>query len=68
VSPRLPPFESRSKYDLVALCERLLADDPGAVEGCVAFLEAETVRMWHGRPRAVMARRLKHRPLSAPQR
>jgi hypothetical protein len=68
VPARDPRFESRSKYDLVALCDRLLADDPDAVEECVAFLEAETARMWHGRARAVMARRLKHRPLSACQR
>ena len=67
MSARVPPFESRSKYDLCALCDRLLANDPDAVEECVAFLEAETVRMWHGRARAVMARRLKHRPLSESQ-
>jgi hypothetical protein len=68
VSARIPPFESRSKYDLRALCDRLLTDDPDAVEECVGFLEAETVRMWHGRARAVIARRLKHRTLSGSQR
>lgn len=68
MAARFPPFESRSKCDLVALCGRLLAGDPDAVAECVAFLEAETVRLWHGRARAVMARRLKHRPLSAAQR
>jgi len=67
VSARVPPFESRWKYDLIALCDRLLADDPDAVEECVAFLEAETFGLWHGRARAVMARRLKHRPLSKSQ-
>ena len=67
MTARVPPFESRSKYDLIALCDRLLADDPDAVEECVAFLEAETVRMWHGRARALMGRRLKHRPLSESQ-
>jgi hypothetical protein len=68
VAARYPPFETRSKYDLRALCDRLLADDPAAVEECLAFLEAETFRVWHGRARAVMARRLKHHPLSAAQR
>jgi hypothetical protein len=68
VPARIPPFESRSKYDLRVLCDRLLTDDAAAVEECVEFLEAETVRMWHGRARAVMARRLKHRTLSGSQR
>ncbi|CAN5320618.1 hypothetical protein BH10PLA2_BH10PLA2_02910 [soil metagenome] len=69
VTTRDPDFLSRSKYDLIALCDRLLVvDDTEAVEECVAFLEAETVRMWHGRARALMARRLKRRPLSVSQR
>jgi hypothetical protein len=68
VANRRHDFESRSKQALRALCDRLLADDPEAVEECVAFLEAETVRVWHGRARAVMARRLKHHPLTTSQR
>jgi hypothetical protein len=67
VTHRVPPFDSRSKCDLRALCDRLLADDPEALEECVSFFEAETFGLWHGRARALMARRLKHRPLSASQ-
>ena len=52
-----PDFGSCSKFELRALCDRLPSDDPEAVEACVAFLEAETVGLWHGRARAVIGRR-----------
>jgi len=60
-------FESLDKGELIALCDRLLTDDSDAVEECVAFIEAETMGLWHGRARAMMARRLKHCRLSQPQ-
>ena len=61
-------FESLDKIALRALCDRLLTDDSDAVEECIAFIEAETLGVWHGRARAMMARRLKHCRLSQPQR
>ena len=61
-------FEFLDKLELHALCDRLLAGDSDAIEECVAFIEAETMGVWHGRARAMMARRLKHCPLSQPQR
>lgn len=61
------PFESLNKTKLHALCDRLLACDFGAVEECIAFLEAETSGNWHGRARAMMSRRLKHCHLSQQQ-
>lgn len=67
MSPATPHFESLAKQELHALCDRLLACDPGAIEECAAFLEAETFGLWHGRARAMMARRLKHCPLSEGQ-
>jgi hypothetical protein len=60
-------FESLDKRELIALCDRLLTDDSDAVEECVAFIEVETMGLWHGRARAMMARRLKHCRLSQPQ-
>ena len=36
-------FESLDKGELIALCDRLLMDDAGAVEECIAFIEAETM-------------------------
>lgn len=65
---RSSTFESWSKWDLIALCDRLLEDDPSAVEECVAFMELETLGLWHGRARAVMSRRLKHCTLTSSQR
>jgi hypothetical protein len=59
-------FESLDKAQLHALCDRLLTDDSDAVEECVAFIEAETLGRWHGRARAMMARRFKHCRLSQP--
>ncbi|NOS72285.1 MAG: hypothetical protein HOP33_20470 [Verrucomicrobia bacterium] len=61
-------FESLDKGELLALCDRLLTDDPDAVEECVTFIEAEALGLWHGRARAMMARRLKHCRMSQPQR
>ena len=65
---KTPSFESTDKRELHALCDRLLAGDSDAVEECIAFIEAETMGLWHGRARAMMARRLKHCRLSQPQR
>jgi hypothetical protein len=60
-------LESLSKAELHVLCDRLLSDDPDAVEACIAFIEAETIGIWHGRARAMMARRLKSCRLSRAQ-
>lgn len=68
MSPQELSFRARKKNELHELCDRLLVEDSKAVEECVAFLEAETFGIWHGRARAMMARRLKHRTLSASQR
>jgi hypothetical protein len=57
-----------SKPGLHDLADRLLADEPDAVERCVAFLIAESRGFWHNRARAMMSRRLKHCTLSAAQR
>ena len=70
---RVPPaldagFDALSKPALHALADRLLVDDVDGVERCVAFVVAETQGLWHGRARALMCRRLKHRRLSAAQR
>lgn len=61
-------FEALRKEDLHQLADRLLGDDPEAIELCVAFIEADTPGNWHGRARAMMARRLKHCTLSPQQR
>lgn len=61
-------FASLDKEELHALCDRLLPDDSDAVEDCVAFIEADTRGLWHGRARAMMARRLKHCRLLQSQR
>ena len=68
MKPQASSFESLDKGELIALCDRLLTDDSDAVEECIAFIEAETMGLWHGRARAMMARRLKHCRLSQPQR
>jgi hypothetical protein len=49
-----------TKADLHDLADRLLIDDPDAIEVCIAFIEADTAGIWHGRARAMMCRRLKH--------
>ncbi len=58
---------SVSKPSLRALADRLLSDDPSAIETCLEFFVLETRGLWHGRARAMMARRLKHRPLTDAQ-
>ena len=64
---RSSDFESLDKGELHDLCDRLLTCDSAAIDECIAFLEAETRGIWHGRARAMMARRLKHCRLSQPQ-
>ncbi len=61
-------YAALNKGQLHALCDRLLTDDPAAVKECIRFIEAETFGLWHGRARAMMARRLKHCTLTAAQR
>ncbi len=56
-----------SKTELRELCDRLLKDDAEAIEECSTFFEQETRGYWHGRARAMMARRLKHCSISAVQ-
>ena len=68
MKPQTSNFKSLDKGELIALCDRLRTDDPDSVEKCVAFLESETKGVWHGRARAMMARRLKHCRLSDLQR
>ncbi len=68
IKSQISNFESLAREELRALCDRLLTDDSNAVEECIAFIEAETMGLWHGRARAMMARRLKHCRLSLPQR
>ena len=60
-------YDALSKRDLLALADRLLDEAPDAVEECVAFIEAESFSLWHGRARAKMSRRLKHCRLDASQ-
>ncbi len=67
MKPQPHSFESLDKAGLHTLCDRLLTDDSDAVEKCIAFIEADTLGLWHGRGRAMMARRLKHCRLSPPQ-
>jgi hypothetical protein len=65
-----PPgyFERFEKMELLELANRLLEQDPIAIELCVAFFEVETSGIWHNRARAMIARRLKHCRLSKDQR
>src|SRR6202042_3479371 len=58
---------SLGKPPLRALADRLLHDDPDAVERSIAFFVLETRGLWHGRARSLIARRLKHRTLTADQ-
>ena len=60
-------FDTLSRTELHAMADRLLAPDAAAVEECVAFIEAHTLLVWHGRARAMMSRRLKHCRLTAGQ-
>jgi hypothetical protein len=61
-------FASFTKEELRELADRLAENDLIAVEWCVTFIEAETFGVWHGRARAMMARRLKHCNLSRAQK
>jgi hypothetical protein len=61
-------FASLKKLELHALADRLLVQDADAVEQCVSFFEAESGGLWHGRARAMMARRFKHCALTDRQR
>jgi hypothetical protein len=61
------PVLDWSKQDLQHLAQRLLDNEPDAVESCLVFFEAETRGYWHNRARAMMARRFKHVPLTLPQ-
>lgn len=61
-------FDSCTKRELMRLADRLLEADFLAIEWCVAFIEAESYGLWHGRARAKMSRRLKHVSLSKQQR
>src|SRR4051794_17372126 len=56
------------KQELLNVADRLLQDDPIAVEWCVSFIEVETIGIWHGRARAKMSRRLKHCHLTNAQK
>lgn len=66
--PVLPSFDALSRGSLRLLADGLLVEDPDAVEQCILFMEAETLGLWHGRARAMMSRRLKHRRLTTEQR
>ena len=60
---------SLSKAELRLLADGLFLDETAdAIERCIAFVRAETKGVWHGRARAMMARRLKHCTLSPDQR
>jgi hypothetical protein len=61
-------FDSLSKCKLHALADGLLKCENDAIEKCIAFIEADTRGLWHGRARAMMSRRLKQCPLSGSQR
>lgn len=60
-------FDDLTKDQLHELADRLLHHDHKAIAESVAFLEVETRGVWHGRARAMLARRLKHCPLSQEQ-
>ena len=60
-------FDSLDKSALLDLCDRLLEEEGAAIKTCVAFIEADTRGLWHGRARAMMARRFKHVRLSESQ-
>ena len=61
-APRPPPEPPLGRIELHALADRLRtpAPDAHAVEQCVAFVEAASLQLGHGRARALMSRRLKH--------
>jgi hypothetical protein len=57
-----------SKTELHALADELVKCDLEAIERCLVFFAGESKGLWHGRARAMMARRFKHCSLSPPQR
>lgn len=59
---------SLTKQQLHELADRLYLQEAGAIEECVAFFAAESRGCWHGRARAMMARRMKHVTLTPAQR
>jgi len=61
-------LSSFDKVELHELADELLLDDSAAIEQCVRFFEADTKGLWHGRARALMARRFKHCSLTPDQR
>jgi hypothetical protein len=63
-----PKALTLTKGELQDLADRLLLDDPDAIEACIVFIEVDTMGNWHGRARAMMCRRLKHCTLSPSQR
>src|SRR5512146_1643852 len=65
---QLTEFEAMSKMEVRALADALLDAQPGVVETCVRFVCADTMKLWHGRGRAMMCRRLKHIPLARNQK
>jgi hypothetical protein len=62
-SLELREFEQLSKPEVHVLVDELASAAPDAVERAVRFFCAESRGLWHGRGRALIARRLKHLPL-----
>jgi hypothetical protein len=60
-------LEALSKTQLHALADALLLEEAQALERSVEFVLAETKGHWHGRARAMLCRRLKHRTLTGAQ-
>ena len=63
----LAVFENLDKGDLLELNRELEIGAPDAIEMSVRFFCAETRGNWHGRSRAMMARKFKHVSLSSDQ-
>ena len=49
-----------NKEQLHALADAMLTEDPRVLSAVVSFIEADTAGIWHGRARAMFARRMKH--------
>ena len=62
-----PYLESLSKYDLRALADEMLRGDVNSLELCIVFFLGESRRIGDGRVRSLIARRLKHCPLTRQQ-
>ena len=60
-------LQALNKADLHALADRLLVCDDEALQQCIEFFESESLGVWHGRARAMMARRFKHCSLTRAQ-